>query len=462
MTPTLTTFALLAQDTVENISVQAQLQYFLSVLLTPSGIGLALTGAGALAIVLITGKGFPIFVAAALLCLTTMLQDVSLIKNVLIGPLQSLRNVARPVALGLLLAACLTVLQAPSGHRVRIVGFTAASFLAFQLLFVGEMLIGNPTKALLASVSIPCMFFVCTVGFGRRMQDRESTKSSLEVFAWVSMGFIAANMAQLVIDRSNALIGLRLAGIAGNAQQMGGVCVLLMLFNVYLFNDLPAKRPLKWICAVMIGILALWIIWTGSRTSVLTAMVGLVFTYRLRIGRLALLGLSAGTVLLVAMSFFVESTDTIERLTSGTNTRAAVWQNSLREFMGSPIFGTMPLGYESGSESSYISALANMGLIGMIALMVPFGSMALGALRALRLRAMRPDLGAQCDFYVGMVAALLVINAFEAFAFGVLTLPVMIMYSVYALDGFLVEQEALASAGYGLPASVDDAEYSYQ
>jgi hypothetical protein len=306
------------------------------------------------------------------------------------------------------------------------------------------------------------MFFVCTIGFGRRMQDRESTRSILEVFAWVTMGFIAANMAQLVIDRSNALVGLRLAGIAGNAQQMGGVCVMLMLFNVYLFNDLPAKRPLKWICAVMIGILGLWIIWTGSRTSVLTAMVGLVFTYRLRIGRLALLGLAAGTVLLVAMSFFVESTDTVERLTSGTNTRAAVWQVSLSEFMGSPIFGTMPLGYESGSESSYISALANMGLIGILALMVPFGSMALGALRALRLRAMRPDLGAQCDFYVGMVAALLVINAFEAFAFGVLTLPVMIMYSVFALDGFLAEHEALASAGYGLPASVDDAEYSYQ
>jgi hypothetical protein len=341
MMPSLTTTALLAQETVENISAQAQLQYFLSVLLTPSGIGLALAGATALALVLFTGKGFPILVAAALLCLTTMLQDVSLTKNVLIGPLQSLRNVARPVALGLLLAACLTVLQAPVGNRLRVVGFTASSFFAFQLLFLSEMLIGNPTKAILAFLSIPCMFFVCTIGFGRRMQDRESTRSILEVFAWVTMGFIAANMAQLVIDRSNALVGLRLAGIAGNAQQMGGVCVMLMLFNVYLFNDLPAKRPLKWICAVMIGILGLWIIWTGSRTSVLTAMVGLVFTYRLRIGRLALLGLAAGTVLLVAMSFFVESTDTVERLTSGTNTRAAVWQVSLSEFMGSPIFGTI-------------------------------------------------------------------------------------------------------------------------
>ena len=276
------------------------------------------------------------------------------------------------------------------------------------------------------------------------------------------MGFIAANLAQLTIDRSNAMVGIRLAGIAGNAQQMGGVCSLLLLFNVYLFNDLPAKRPMKWICAVMIGILAIWILWTGSRTSVLTTMVGLVFTYRLRLGGLALLGLAAGTVVLVAVTFFEARTDTIERLTSGENTRAAVWANSLSAFAGSPIFGTMPLGYESGSESTYISALANMGLIGAVALAVPFGSMVLGAFRALRLRAMRPDLGAQCDFYVGMVAALLVINAFEAFAFGILTLPVMIMYSVFALDGFLAEQEALASAGYELPASVDDAEYSYR
>ena len=458
----LTITALLAQETVEDISALAQLQYFLSVALTPTGIGLAIGGAAAIAIVLVTGRGFPILTTATMFCLTTMLQDVTLTRNVLIGPLQSLRNVARPLALGILLAASLTVLQAPIGNRLRVVGFTAASFFAFQLLFLGEMLIGNPGKAVLAFVSVPCMFFVCTVGFGRRMQDRDSARSVLEVFAWLTMGFIAANLAQLTIDRSNAMVGIRLAGIAGNAQQMGGVCSLLLLFNVYLFNDLPAKRPMKWICAVMIGILAVWILWTGSRTSVLTTMVGLVFTYRLRLGRLALLGLAAGTVVLVAMTFFEESTDTIQRLTSGENTRAAVWAGSLSAFAGSPIFGTMLLGYESGSESTYISALANMGLVGAIALAVPFGSMVLGSFRALRLRAMRPDLGAQCDFYVGMVAALLVINAFEAFAFGILTLPVMIMYSVFALDGFLAEQEALASAGYELPASVDDAEYSYQ
>jgi hypothetical protein len=457
----LTSTALLAQETVENISAQAQLQYFLSVLLTPTGIALALAGSGAIGIVLITGRGFPIFMLAAMFCLTTMLQDVTLTKNVLIGPLQSLRNVARPLALGLLLAASLTVLQAPSGSRGRIIGFTAASFLGFQLLFLSEMLIGNPGKAVLAFISIPSMFFVCAVGFGRRMQDRESTRASLEIFAWLTMAFIGANMAQLVIDRSNAIVGSRLTGIAGNAQQMGGVCTMLLLFNVYLFNDLPSRRPLRWVCSAMIGILALWIIWTGSRASVLTTMVGLLCTYRLRIGKLALLGLAAGAVLLVAMSLFEESTETIQRLTSGENTRAAVWAWSLGEFAGSPIFGTMPLGYESGSESSYVSALANMGIIGGLALLVPFGSMALGALRALRLRAMRPDLGAQCDLYVGMVGALLVINAFEAFAFGVLSLPVMIMYSMFALDGFLSEQEELASAGYGLPGTAEDPDYAY-
>jgi O-antigen ligase len=119
----------------------------------------------------------------------------------------------------------------------------------------------------------------------------------------------------------------------------------------------------------------------------------------------------------------------------------------------------MPLGYESGSESSYISALANMGLIGGIALLIPFGSMALGAMRALRLRVLRPDLGAQCDLYVGLAAAMVVINGFEAFAFGVLTLPVMVMYSMFALDGFLAEQEAVASSAYGLTA--EDADYAY-
>jgi O-antigen ligase len=237
------------------------------------------------------------------------------------------------------------------------------------------------------------------------------------------------------------------------------VCALLLLFNAYLFNDLPTTRPLRWLCAIIVGILGLWVVWTGSRTSVLTTAVGLLFMYRLRLGRLALLGLAAGAVVVAVMGFFEESTEQISRLTSGQNTRAAVWANSLDAFMASPIFGTMPLGYESGSESSYISALANMGLIGGLALLIPFGSMALGAMRALRLRVLRPDLGAQCDLYVGLAAAMVVINGFEAFAFGVLTLPVMVMYSMFALDGFLAEQEALASSGYGLTA--EDTDYAY-
>jgi hypothetical protein len=54
---------------------------------------------------------------------------------------------------------------------------------------------------------------------------------------------------------------------------------------------------------------------------------------------------------------------------------------------------------------------------------------------------------------------MVVINGFEAFAFGVLTLPVMVMYSMFALDGFLAEQEALASSGYGLTA--EDTDYAY-
>jgi hypothetical protein len=450
---------LLAQETVEDISAIAQLQYFFSVFLTPTGIAMALAGVGAAAVLLMTGRAFPVLVVLAMLCLTTMLHDTSLTKNVLIGPLQSLRNVARPLAFSLLLVAVLTVFQAPVGSRARVVGFTAASFLAFQLFFLSEMLIGNAGKAVLAFVSVPCMFLVCTVGLGRRMQDRESTRSTLEIFAWVAMGFIAANMAQLVIDRSNALVGGRLTGIAGNAQQMGGVCALLLLFNAYLFNDLPTTRPLRWLCAIIVGILGLWVVWTGSRTSVLTTAVGLLFMYRLRLGRLALLGLAAGAVVVAVMGFFEESTEQISRLTSGQNTRAAVWANSLDAFMASPIFGTMPLGYESGSESSYISALANMGLIGGLALLIPFGSMALGAMRALRLRVLRPDLGAQCDLYVGLAAAMVVINGFEAFAFGVLTLPVMVMYSMFALDGFLAEQEALASSGYGLTA--EDTDYAY-
>lgn len=436
----------LAQETLSSVSTAAQLQYFLSVLLTPTGIAAAILGGGGLILALVIGKGMPIFTGTSLFCLTTMLHSQSLTSNILIGPLQSLRNVARPLSVALLIAAILPALAAPRGSRAHPIGGIAGWFFAFQMFYDLQMLaFVDPAKGLLGAVSITGMFLVCAVGLGRRMQDLESVQQCLKIFAWVGFAFMTANMAQLLISPGNAVVAGRLAGVAGNAQQMGTVCSFLILINVYLFNDLPPSRLFKWACLATAGILGMMLIWTGSRTNLLTTTVGITLMYRLQLGRFAILAIAGGIVLMAAVSLFGESTAGMDRILTAGNTRSDVWQLALESFYESPIVGIMPFGIDAAVESSYITALANTGIIGAGLLLVPFAMLAFAALRAWQLRTIRPELAKLCDFFIGMAGAIIVVNAFEGFAVGVLTFPVMAMYTVFAMGSFLGDEAAVPS-----------------
>jgi hypothetical protein len=439
--------SLLAQESLSSVSTTAQLQYFIDVLLTPTGIAAAVLGAGGVVLALVIGKGMPIFTGASLFCLTTMLHSQSLTSNILVGPLQSLRNVARPLSVALLIAAILPALAAPKGNRAHPVGGIAAWFFVFQVFYALQLFVFiDPAKGLLGAISIAGMFLVCAVGLGRRMQDLGSVQGCLKIFAWVGFAFMAANMVQLMISPGNAIVAGRLAGVAGNAQQMGTVCSFLILINVYLYNDLPPTRLFKWACLATAGILGMMLVWTGSRTNLLTTTVGITLMYRLQLGRFALLAIGGGLVLVAAISLFQDSTAGFDRILTAGNTRADVWQLALESFYSSPIIGIMPFGVDAAVESSYITALANTGLIGACLLLLPFSLLAVAAFRAWRLRPVRPDLARLCDFFIGMAGAIIVVNAFEGFAVGVLTFPVMAMYTVFAIGGFLNEEAALPAA----------------
>lgn len=83
-------------------STSGQLQYFFTVLATPTGAALALLAGASIIGVLATKYGLGLLTASAMFCLTTMLHQLSAATNVLIGPLQGLRNVSRPLAVTLL------------------------------------------------------------------------------------------------------------------------------------------------------------------------------------------------------------------------------------------------------------------------------------------------------------------------------------------------------------------------
>jgi hypothetical protein len=432
----------LAQDTV---AVDSVLQYFATVVLTPLGIAGLAGAALAIALVLFVGKGVPVLPALTMVLLTMMIHEATLTQNILVGPLQSLRSISRPISFALMGVAALATLTIPRGDRSRTVPFAALALYLFQMYYaVNMMFFVDPLKGILALFSISAMFVVCVVGFGRRMQDLDSARGAMEIFAWVAVGFCGLNLVQLAAGPGSAVLGGRFAGISGNAQQAAGVCTSLFLTNLYLFGDLPPLRPMKWICAVLAGILALFILWSGSRSGVLASGIGVLLMYRFSLGRATLAAMFSGLFLLVGFLVFEGSSQGIDRvLDAGTgNTRAAVFANAVGDWMSSPLVGVMPFGYENGVESSYLRALASLGVLGGIAVLVPFAAMASSLARALWVGRLHPEARKLSDLYVGLIGSFVIINVFEGFAFGVLTFPMMSIYLVLSLGGFLFDHYA--------------------
>jgi hypothetical protein len=426
---------LLAQDTV---AIGDVFVYFLERLLTPAGIAAFVLGLTGVGLALAFRKGLPVLTWAALFSLTFMIHEATLTQNILIGPFQAFRALTRPISFALMSLAMLAVIGIPRPERGSAIGFASIALFAFQIFYAVQlMFFVAPLKGFLAMFSMTLMFVVCGIGFRRSMYDAESAERSLRVFFWVSLAFLAVNFLQLAGGISTAVINGRFVGISGNANQAGAVCGVLLLCCAYFVNEPLASRPRRIVAAVMLGLLGLLLAWTGSRASALAGVVGIVAMYRLRLGRLAIAGIVLALFAFIGFSVLTDSTEGAQRLTSTENTRAAVFAVAISDWMSSPIFGTMPFGFESGVESVLLRALASMGVIGGLVVLVPTIAILLTLPRALWTGRVRPELRALSDFYVGSGAFVLVTFLFEGYLFGVLTFVVMFVYVMLSVGSFL-------------------------
>ncbi len=441
----------------ESVAVEGQLGYLFERLFSPSGIAVAAALFGLLVLVFVIRKPLPIL-GGAVLALGTSVLPKDVIINQLIGPLQSLRFLSKSIALTLLgLIVFLALPGLPRGGRVRSAGFASVAFCAFQLLYTTQLALFAGDGALKGSfgiVAIVLMLLSFGVGFGRLMQDLDSAVSSLEVFAWVGVAFAAANSLQIVLGLSGALVGGRLAGIAGNAQMMGGISACLIVANAFLYSELPASRPLRWVSLGCVGVLCILLLATGSRTAVLAVGLGLVVMFRLQIGRFAVLAVVAMIAYFVVTLFFEDPTAAVtERLAYGQDTRTGIWMSAFSRFLDSPIFGELmflrPGDYPSGVESTVFRTLANMGILGGIALLLPVAAAVGYALKGTSLARERPEYRRLVDFYLGACAVILILNLFDGYAFGFLTFPVLFMYVVLTMGAFLAEQSEARPAYQG-------------
>ena len=169
------------------------------------------------------------------------------------------------------------------------------------------------------------------------------------------------------VNRSAVLAGGRLMGITGNPQGMALMVAVSLLPAAYLVAR-PAEPKFWRLCSgIVAGMLMMMLLWTGSRTGVLIAAVGVTATFWSRLGRFVAVGLVTGLVAWLAIQVYSESTVTIAEMFTRGDTRSQVWRALWEGFLSSPAFGKMEGVYGTG-ESSYLAVASEMGLFGLVPL----------------------------------------------------------------------------------------------
>lgn len=432
---------ILAQARTTDVGAQAV--QVLNLLLTPTGLIVTAVGLATIAGLLASRRGTIVVGALAIFLLSMMRSESRYADNTLVQPLESLRAVSRPLALVLMIALAARMTFVSRGERRFLLVSPVLFLLAFELYYLFMLgVFVDPARSAFGVVAVASVCVTMCLGFGKWMEPQGDGSVIMGMFGLAGIGFLAANLGQLFLGYSNAILGGRLAGVSGNAQQLAATCCLFIIVASYYFSVSRIGSLTRWLSAAGIGILGLFVLWSGSRTGAACTFIILATFFRARVGRLAVVLAVGAMVLLAAASLFEESTFGVERFFYGADTRTKVWMFAIDEFARYPLFGAIPAAGEEGQnvvESTYLRSLALMGIVGGGLVLMVVMAMAWTAFRAWRAARRCPWLAPQADVVVSSTAYMIIVNAAEGLMMGVLTIFVVFLYAMFATSAFVLD-----------------------
>lgn len=216
----------------------------------------------------------------------------------------------------------------------------------------------------LAVIVVPATYTT----FFRVAEGLGGLRSVVRLFILVGYVWIGMSFVQFAIDPGALVDGGRFMGLLGNPQHAAAMLAMLITLCAWLAaNDRRTGAVISGVAGC--GFL-LMLFWTGSRTGMLMAIIGVGVALLPRLGRLAILAPVGGGVLIVLISLAQRLNIELRtsRLTSLQDTRSQNWMMMIRQFYESPLLG---VGTKGLAENSYLAAGATFG-IGMVMLMIIF------------------------------------------------------------------------------------------
>ena len=346
----------------------------------------------------------------------------------LASPLEQMRDLGRPISLGLL--ACLLYFTGKTSQR-----FSPKSvpkslqylWLVQLVVALKNMIYGDAELAIILLVAYTLFIYVMVNGVAKwiRRDGFDSANSCLIIAIAI---FSIANLYQVAQNSYPlAVLNGQFNGTSNNPQM---AALTLISAVPCLMFQIEKKSSVFWekvLYPVLLIVVLYFLWWTASRTGLIMAIATIVFFYRTRQGALLRVVGVMLTLLFVAVLFIqpdnfagIGANDVglsmASKLQEGTNTRTEAWTALLNAFLDNPIFGAPLESDRLGfGESSWLAAGATVGMLGMLPLLM-FGFECLKSISAmLKISRKMPAYYFHCSVVVSGIAGLLVGSIAEAF-----------------------------------------------
>jgi hypothetical protein len=423
---------------------QGQFDAFWEMLGSPVGI-IGIIGMLVLMVVLVLSRRSKWGVLTALLFVSTLSFRTEYGSTAVVHlafPIEQIRNQGRAICLALLIALLVPLVMRRRGWRRKFLVGGAGMFFLFQLVWTFRTAIaGFGERAILSAIIYVLIFLVVGIGVSLWLEDWADVHRAVRCIGVAGILFLLGTCYQLAINRSAALGNGRLYGISANPQFAGVLIAVSLPPCLYLLARRGESKLWRMALIASVGFLILLLLWTGSRTGVLAAAVGIGLLFRARLGKWVLVGLATAVFVVLALQIYGESAASgMEHVLDTTNTRSAVWHELLHEFQESPLWGQMDE-YDV-QENSYLSTAAHAGLFGLAPLLLVILLVSWTLLKLQRLRRHLGEHALVADLVIAGLTSIGVAAIFEGILLGTLTISVFAIYIYLAIAAFLLDAVA--------------------
>ncbi|HWE01447.1 MAG TPA: hypothetical protein VG326_03480 [Tepidisphaeraceae bacterium] len=424
-----------------------QLDYLINLLGTGSGMILA----ALIMIMFLFSFGRPgrWVVLAILLFTSTLSFGTDALQNPLIAPLQQMRFAAEPITLMLLIFLVIPSFLSQGAPLRTPVLAAAIVFWTLEMTYSAHVAISAELqRGVLSMVIFTTILVVMGIGMPRWFRGLQDVQAAARCMGAAALLFILGTTAQLLVNQSAIIHSNRLYAITSNPQHAAFILAILLIPISVLLASSREPKALRILWGATAGVAVAMIIWTGSRTGVLTALVGIGLLFRRRIGTFLGVGFVIAIFVFFFLAIFKPDTAATSRLVSTLDTRTGVWMLQFQRFQANPFFGTMSQTDYTAAESSYLTIAAHTGILGLALLggVLWFMTTAIRRLRRLRATLRIEDDRLLVDWAPAGLIAILIGAFFEGVLVGTINFMLLGIYFYLAILKFLSDKNTIELA----------------